>query len=394
MAKIEENVFTGDDAEMINNYLMDALKEEVEEGTRPDWDELYMAAQKFVSVYDNLERMIHNKNLAMRKKLLQMDVMSSNFIAQKQAGEDTYLRRAQFIAAFEFDRVLTKFRGQAKRVALIVHYDEKGQQIHQLKIPLEVLALYSRGKKGSFDISQEVFAKLREEYGDLNKENLQTEHQRAAEAAFIGTSNRLNRYFDKVNEKAKKTDSNARTKRGGVALLMWNLSKPDPRGWVIARVNGFGDVKEAYIAAFYTPHGSREDKLSAYEDEKYIGPEDGYYNDNLIAAFFYYINKVTNMAAIREEDVVTKDSQYAVKSNSAHLPSIVQYLKVANEIILNSEVTSKKDFNLEKEIEDLYPQNNERNVIIMEGGKIVRENVNENLLNWIKEQTFLKVDLS
>ena len=36
MAKIEENVFTGDDAEMINNYLMDALKEEVEEGTRPD----------------------------------------------------------------------------------------------------------------------------------------------------------------------------------------------------------------------------------------------------------------------------------------------------------------------------------------------------------------------
>ena len=390
MAKIEENVFTSDDAEMINNYLMEAFKEEVEEGTRPDWDELYMAAQNFVSVYDNLERMIHNKNLAMRKKLLQMDVMSSNFIAQKQAGEDTYLRRAQFIAAFEFDKVLTKFRGQAKRVALIVHYDEKGQQIHQLKIPLEVLALYSRGKKGSFDISPEAFAKLREEYGDLNKEDLQTEHQRAAEAAFIGTSNRLNRYFEKVSEKAKKTNSNAKTRRGGVALLMWNLSKPDPRGWVVARVNGFGDVKEAYIAAFYAPHGSSEDKLSS---EKKIGPEDGYYNYDLIASFFYYINRVTNMAAIREEDVVTKESQYAVKSTAAHLPSIVQYLNVAREIV-SVDRDLFHNVNIEEAIKFMYPADSERNVIIMEGGKIVRENVNENLLNWIKDQTFLKVDWS
>ena len=36
MAKIEENVFTGDDVEMINNYLKEALKEEVEENIRPD----------------------------------------------------------------------------------------------------------------------------------------------------------------------------------------------------------------------------------------------------------------------------------------------------------------------------------------------------------------------
>ena len=335
-----------------------------------------MAAQKFVSVYDSLERMIYNKNLAMRKKLLQMDVMSSNFIAQKEAGEDTYLQRAQFIAAFEFDRVLTKFRGQAKRVALIVHYDEKNQQIHQLKIPLKVLTLYSGGQKGAFNISQEIFAKLHEEYKDLNKENLQTEHQRAAEAAFIGTSNRLNRYFEKVNEKAKKADPKAKTRQGGVALLMWNLSKPNPKGWVIARVNGFGDVKEAYIAAFYTEHGSSEDKLSS---EKKIGPEDGYYNDDLIASFFYYINKVTNMAAIREEDVVTKDSQYAVKSTSAHLPSIVQYLKVAREIV-SVDPDLLHNVNIEKAIEAMYPANSERNVIIMEGGKIVR-GVNENLLN-------------
>lgn len=378
MAEIETDVFPQDEAKRINDFLLKAFEDEVKENIKPDWAELYTAAQQFISTYNSLERMIHNSRSAQRKNLMKMEIMSQNYIAQKEASETQYLRRAQFIAAFAFDKVLTKFRDQSQRLALIVHYDEKNQEVHQLKIPLEVLALYSRGKKGAFNIGKQAFFRLQEEYKDLNKKSVQDDHQKAAEIAFLGTTNRLNNFFKTMSKSDKRAS----------ALLMWNLSKNNPKTWVVARVNGFGDVKEAYIAAFYAKHGdSRQDKLVSEEN---VGSPP-WYNDALIESFFYYIQRVTNLAAIVEEDVVTDTAQYAVKSTGARLPSIQQYLNVAVEIYLRGP-SGDSDFNLENTIKELYPADAERNAIIAEGNQLIRENLNNNILNWLKEETYFKLE--
>ena len=59
-----------------------------------------------------------------------------------------------------------------------------------------------------------------------------------------------------------------------------------------------------------------------------------FYNHELVGQFFQnYIWNVTNKPAILEEDVVGENSQWAVKSYNASMPSLKQYITAAKAII-------------------------------------------------------------
>lgn len=123
-------------------------------------------------------------------------------------------------------------------------------------------------------------------------------------------------------------------------------------------------MKEAYVAALLTNHENKIDALYRHE----IGAP-SYYDHDLIRIFFeHFIQKVTNKAAIVEEDIVTPDKQYAVKSTGASLPSIQQYLQVAQFVAANAFEISVPE--LEAEIMRLYPMDAERNRVIATVNKL------------------------
>ena len=116
-------------------------------------------------------------------------------------------------------------------------------------------------------------------------------------------------------------------------------------------------MKEAYVAALLTHHENNIDAMY-----KHALGDPAYYDHDLIRIFFQnYIAKVTNMAAIVEEDVVTSDKQYAVKSAGASLPSFQQYLDTARLISSQKNILNAEE--LSKTIKELYPMNAERNKI-------------------------------
>ena len=94
---------------------------------------------------------------------------------------------------------------------------------------------------------------------------------------------------------------------------MWKETK-----WVIARVNSYGDVKEAYVAALMKQH------LDGWDILCHDSPGSAqFYNDMLIKDFFnHFITNVDNTAAVVEEDVVTDKKQYAVKGEGAGFPQL------------------------------------------------------------------------
>ena len=123
-------------------------------------------------------------------------------------------------------------------------------------------------------------------------------------------------------------------------------------------------MKEGYVAALLTHHQSNIDAMYKHA----IG-QPAYYDHDLIRIFFEnFIAKVTNKAAIVEEDIVTADKQYAVKSTGASLPSIDQYLKTAQMII--SQSSSMDIDQINKKIEEMYPMDAERNKIMGEVNSI------------------------
>lgn len=165
-------------------------------------------------------------------------------------------------------------------------------------------------------------------------------HILKAKNAFLGTRNRLNVFWNKAKSSQKQS-----------GVLLWKEKKK----WEKARILNLGDVKEAYATALMIRHQDKLDKLCEVEDVG-IAP---YYSHDLISNFFYnYLNKVTNLPAIVEEDINQENLyqfdkiqyQYGVKSKRASAPNIGLYkvfadqlLKNANEEWIKSWIKSKKE---------------------------------------------------
>ena len=264
----------------------------------------------------------------------------SNEIINKENQKQDYYFKTLYKIAFKFDDYLTKFLKVQPKAALFVKETEQGLETYELTMnELAELA----DQKGS--LKQE---NLTEEYKKNIKESLiDKKHAEYSLASYVGTSNRLNRFFEVVK---------ARRKQNGILLFKQNSH------WIGARVLNKGDLKEAYVSLLLSSH---KEKLQC-SLETYPEGTNPYYSHELISYFFYnYVKKVTNLAAIIQEDVATKDKQYAVKGTGASLPGLNQYIKMAEFIRFTSfDAISKFD---EKGILDILQtmklhQDTERNI--------------------------------
>lgn len=331
-------------------------------------EELQNAANKFLMAYEQLEKTYELQRMSQLKSLVvnTNDPSGNNTLMtlMKTNNLKTFYTRTKYLLAFSFDEALTRFRGQVPRYAAYVYVDPKGIP-HAFKMPLkEMIALLD--KKGRIGNPKDSFF-IRQEYTTLEEEQLQENanqqnHNKIAQTAYQGTVNRLNRYYDVFGLTGS-------FRQGGRLLWLESAGK-----WAVAKVNNGGDLKEAYVAALMVQHKEDTDPL-CYDD---IGVAP-YYSHLLIKDFFNnYIYNVTNMAAIREEDVITSNGQYAVKGSKASAPSFNQYLTIAK-AILTENITDKKS--LEEYIEQTWQADVHRNTV-----EQIIENTEDNVLDEIAKQ--------
>ena len=157
--------------------------------------------------------------------------------------------------------------------------------------------------------------KLKTSKKDLINENkFNKEHLAKGKAAYQGTYNRLEQF-----KKHSKISQNM--------LLMWKVQNK----WRVATVLNQGDFNEAYVKFLFSKHGARSDFLVNVNDLG-KGP---YYSHQLIGRFYKYIEGVSNLPSIVEEDVISEiDSyQYSVKGKNAETFGFGPYVLIARKII-------------------------------------------------------------
>ena len=351
--------------------LITALQEATEEivEKKIDIDELRNEAQSFLNNYKVLEKLYKDQKLAILKNnLLNLDDISPQSLIYKLSKVKNYdlmFTRSKYLLAFKFDDALTRFRQLPPKRAAYVYTDKTTGKTNTIVMSLAALTqlLNQDGRFGNPKLS--TLLKLGQSY-EMQNEQMNNQdlinHQKKVNDAYTGVVNRLNVYYNA----AKLTGGN---RQGG--LLMWKLG----RYWTLAQVTNFGDVKEAYVAGLMSKHKSTLDYLCSIQSG--AAP---YYSHQLIASFFNnYIEKVSNMAAIREEDVVTDSAQYAIKGARAAAPAFDQYLKMANLIIMNSNIMNKEE--LEEVIKSNWPYDIHRNQIIT-----TIENIDDKVLESVKRK--------
>ena len=315
----EEQLFTPSDAEIkeIANEVGKIMINEFNKTTNVTWESLINSAKFFIQRCDELA----NFSISLK----QFDILKDAMGLVKKSNQQLVLLQATYAYAFWFDEQLKQFRGQVPSSALFV-LESKKYGLSTYELPLTSLIKYvNAADKNRLNASN---ALLKKEFEGEKKESIfNEEHVLQAQAAYAGVSNRLERYWERT--KTQRQDG----------LLLWKENKE----WVVARVLNKGDLKEAYAAALMSKHNTKLDKLCGIPR----GVPD-YYSHDLVRVFFNeHISKVSNAAAIREEDIVMEDKQYGVKSFRAELPSLAQYYDTA-QWILNHQSATKED--LENEI--------------------------------------------
>ena len=195
-------------------------------------------------------------------------------------------------------------------------------------------------------------------------EKFSKRHVEKVKAAFQGTKNRLNRFYEKYQTFF--------SQRQGGLLLYKQSSK-----WLGQRVLNFGDVKEAYFSAMVDSDQTI--------DEKPVG-SNKFKSHELISYFAQkYLYFVSNKSAISEEDVSSDilSAQFAVKGSKASAPKLQQYINLATEII-----NKKKNASLKEVLENYFALESQdekkglRNLVVESGykTKIELENAIEKML--------------
>lgn len=280
---------------------------------------------------------------------------STSYLNNTQITKERLYTQSLYMLAFRFDEFLSRFRKEDKeRKVLYVSesVDSKTGKVKELKsYPMSykelVINADKHGRIG--DISKKrltIDNRLSiEEQGIIPQE-----HINEARSAYEAVNNRLNRYFKKHNTGQKQS-----------GLLMWKENAQ----WVVGSVLNKGDLKEAYTNFLFQQHNKNDIAMC----KKAASPgQPNYYNDSMVRVFYNnYIQKVTNLPAIVEEDVITTDAQYGVKGKKAALPSLQQYIDTAT-IVLQGGINQK---NVEEIIKNQYNVNAARNIkMTLEDGYI------------------------
>ena len=313
----EEVLYTPFDSEI--QEIVDEVNKLMNEDlnlTNVTWENLISAANLLIQRCDELT----NFSISMKQFNLLKDAMG----LVKKSNQEQILLQACYVYAFSFDEQLKKFRGQVPSSALYVIDTKKGPVTYELPL-MSLIKYVNAADKSRLGASQ---TQLKKELDGVKKEDIiNKEHVEQAQAAYTGVSNRLEQYWKLVGGQRQN------------GLLMWK----EQREWIVARVLNKGDLREAYAAALLSKHQSNLDKLCGINR----GTPD-FYSHELVKVFFNnHISKVSNAAAIQEEDIIMADKQYGVKSFRAVLPSLNQYYDAAKWIVSNQKAGKEE---LEKEL--------------------------------------------
>ena len=295
-----------------------------------------------------------------------------------------------------FQPSLLKFFGldEKDKRGLVVVRDEIKNTAELVEIPLTGMfnLMIENGGKMPRSITKEMLMKINGAKSIKNQDNSETDLEKSANAAYTGTLNRLDRYWEKrdtrhdntgrINKKIGKPILRQKQQM----ILMWKIN----HDWHLATVINYGDVNEAYAAAYL-------DKKSTLP--KTIGSPD-YYDHKLIQSFYWsYIRKVTNLKAAINEDIVLESLEYAVKSKGANLPKLTQFKELAQFIVNLNNKSIKENF--QKEIERVFGEKVDKGIRNVYLGQIhdsfsnLEEDLEHLPLNNTKETSvWIKADLT
>lgn len=328
--------------------IVDALVQETsrlyEDADMTTWNTLQTKATAFIHAMRALDKLEKNNMRPIVQMIKNAGSTSGNLTAYlntKNVKSKLYFTQQRYKLVLVFDEALRIYRGQVPKKAIYVHTDKHNNIISSYYIPLEALfAIADKdGRLPPGNLLNKLKADEKEEIEKSKNDFPNPEHITRAQQAYAGAHARLMEFIN--HSDAKKLPG----------LLMWKEQK-----WVITVVNGWGDLKEAYVAAMMKKHA---DGFDLCQDDP-GSPE--HYSHKLIKDFFNnFIANVDNTRAVVEEDVVTDDYQYAVKSYHAGLPGWKQYVEIANKIKNRTTLFSPEELN--KEIKNEWAVS-KRNVII------------------------------
>lgn len=313
-----------------------ASSEELDRNVKINWVQLQQAALKFLSTLNTLD-IEYSVFTANQLKNLVAKPEIASYVNQIQKKKDDYYVQSLYMLAAQFEEYLSRFREEDKeRRMLYVFTNKDNSSIETYEMSFRELILNANKHGRWSDIS-----KIRlTDKGRTSAENsglMPDEHVKEAQAAYQGTFNRWSRYFEVHSSKQKQN-----------GLVMWKEEKE----WMIGNLVNTGDLKEAYTAFLFQEHG--KDLLCSLGEGN-----PPYYSHEFIGTFFKnYVNKVTNLEAILEEDVLTTDKQYGVKGRKASLPSLQQFVDVASIIVgQGNNVLTKQE--LEQKMDEKFKRGDE-----------------------------------
>ena len=361
----DNNLFEDKQIDALYNELLRLAKEGFEEESKLEWGDLKIAAQDFLKNMDNIHKVFEQKETSRLKAMMQ-NPLNANKIFDTSKEERTLLLKSKYLLAFSFDAKVKNFLGQVPSKALYVHtfIDKETNHLDLQTEEMDLTDLISLltsttgstgGEIGKLISKSGELPKDQTEEGKLlNQDNGKLEkHVEHARIAYIATYNRLQRFFERraaagKDTYKKKGKIKKKTRQGGI--ILWKLQKV----WTVGKVSNEGDLKEAYVKLLMAKH--ENDLVTS------VTGKSPFYNHELVGQFFQnYIWNVTNKSAILEEDVVGENSQWAVKSYNASMPSLKQYITAARAII-NADPKNVYDAEtLKALLESKFPAERHRN---------------------------------
>jgi hypothetical protein len=305
--------------------VLDAIKEasasKIDREMKIDWKTLKVQANKFLTNILNLENQRSSITSNQLKSQLLANPSAATILNNQKMNKDRLILQSEYMLAFQFDEYLNIFRGEKEeRKALYVHTDDNNKITGTYELSLRELVL-NADATGRLKISKKNLTNENRQALEEIDGFFDSNHITEALMAYNGVTARLNRYYEKHNNKQK---------QGG--LLMWK----DSNRWKAGTVLNSGDLKEAYVSFLFDNHKNALCNLA--------GGEAPFYSHEFISGFFRnYINKVTSLASIVEEDVKTNDTQYAAKSIGAKLPNLGQFIDTAIWIVSQNKLISKEE---------------------------------------------------
>lgn len=334
----DEEIITSEDAE---ESLEEVINETTKETNEAINRNAFLALQEAAKIFLKTLTEIQDKYEQDMKKCLETNVQN---LSEEQITKfkdiknrlQTNRIRNRYLAAFTFDKELTKFKGEVPKKAIFVYNGPDGIP-KSIEMPLEELVNYMDRHGRIYQNVSALITDTRKELEESMREELNAEHIKQARSAYAGTVNRMNRYWETHNETSGQKHK---------AILMWKIN----RDWVMAEITNLGVVKEGYVNALMLKHKSDLDKLCGISTGDYP-----YYSHELINVFFEnHLKTVTSLAAIVEEDVVTDEFQYAVKGHKASAPGMQQYIKTAQELLKKNTILTPSE--VKEMIKNMFPK--------------------------------------